>query len=61
SYLAGYILENENYTYPFLAIFVILFASLLYFVVFIKPIFVEKLNNGKFSFEEEIQKDVEDM
>ncbi len=61
SYLAGYILENKNYTYPFLITFIILLASLLYFVVFIKPIFVEKLNNDKFSFEEEIQKDAEGM
>ncbi|SHE91841.1 Major Facilitator Superfamily protein [Thermoanaerobacter uzonensis DSM 18761] len=61
SYLAGYILENKNYTYPFLITFIILLVSLLYFVVFIKPIFLEKIKNGKFSFEEEIQKDVEGM
>jgi len=59
SYLAGYILENQNYTYPFLITFVILLVSLLYFAIFIKPIFIEKLNNSNFSFEEEIQKDVE--
>ncbi|MEM5245126.1 MFS transporter, partial [Thermoanaerobacter sp. CM-CNRG TB177] len=59
SYLAGYILENQNYTYPFLITFVILLVSLLYFAIFIKTIFIEKLNNSNFSFEEEIQKDVE--
>lgn len=61
SYLAGYILENENYSTPFLITFIILLASLLYFVAFIKPIFAEKLNNVKFPFEGKIQKEVESM
>ncbi|AIS53399.1 major facilitator superfamily MFS_1 [Thermoanaerobacter kivui] len=61
SYLAGYILESKNYTFPFLITFIILLASLLYFVMFIKPIFAHRLTDDKFSFEEEIQKDVEGM
>ncbi|HHW57583.1 MAG TPA: MFS transporter [Clostridia bacterium] len=59
SYLAGYILENKNYLYPFLTVFIVLLISFLYFIIFVRPIFASNAVNTKFYIEEEIQRDVE--